>query len=95
MESTDRGNPEQMASTKTVAGVSLLDTTIERYDFFICITAAPIVFNQLFFSEFEPLVGTLLSYSVNAVAFLTRPIGGALFGHFGDRIGRSLRTASE
>jgi MHS family shikimate/dehydroshikimate transporter-like MFS transporter len=66
----------------------LLGTTIEWYDFFIYITAASIVFNQLFFPEFEPLVGTLLSYSVNAVAFLARPIGGALFGHFGDRIGR-------
>src|ERR671933_886429 len=88
MERTDRGNSEQTVSIKTVAGASLLGTTIEWYDFFIYITAAPIVFNQLFFSEFEPLVGTLLAYSVNAVAFLARPIGGALFGHFGDRIGR-------
>src|SRR5919202_983637 len=88
MERTDRDNAEQTASIKTVAGASLLGTTIEWYDFFIYITAASIVFNQVFFPEFEPLVGTLLSYSVNAVAFLARPIGGALFGHFGDRIGR-------
>ena len=88
MERTDRENSEQTVSIKTVAGASLLGTTIEWYDFFIYITAASLVFNQLFFPEFEPLVGTLLAYSVNAVAFVARPIGGALFGHFGDRIGR-------
>ncbi len=82
-EDTGRG-----ASIRTVAGASLLGTTIEWYDFFLYVTAASIVFNQLFFPEFEPLVGVLLAYSTNAVAFVARPIGGAVFGHFGDRIGR-------
>src|SRR5918998_1200418 len=78
----------QTTSIRQVAGASLLGTTIEWYDFFLYVTAVPLVFNQVFFPEFEPLVGTLLGYSTNAVAFVARPIGGAVFGHFGDRIGR-------
>ncbi len=88
MESTGREDGGRSASIGRVAGASLLGTTIEWYDFFLYVTAASLVFNQLFFPEFEPLVGTLLSYSVNAVAFAARPIGGAVFGHFGDRMGR-------
>src|SRR5918998_3526544 len=88
MESTGREDGGRSASIGRVAGASLLGTTIEWYDFFLYVTAASLVFNQLFFPEFEPLVGTLLSYSVNAVAFVARPIGGAVFGHFGDRMGR-------
>src|SRR5215203_6621554 len=78
----------QTTSIRQVAGASLLGTTIEWYDFFLYVTAVPLVFNRVFFPEFEPLVGTLLGYSTNAVAFVARPIGGAVFGHFGDRIGR-------
>ena len=88
MERAGGENGGQTASIRQVAGASLLGTTIEWYDFFLYVTAASLVFNQIFFPEFEPLVGTLLSYSVNAVAFIARPIGGAVFGHFGDRIGR-------
>ena len=88
MERAGGENGRQTASIQQVAGASLLGTTIEWYDFFLYVTAASLVFNQIFFPEFEPLVGTLLSYSVNAVAFIARPIGGAVFGHFGDRIGR-------
>ena len=65
----DRG---QTASIRQVALASLLGTTIEWYDFFIYVTAASFVFNKLFFPEFEPLVGTLLAYSTNAVAFAAR-----------------------
>jgi MFS transporter, MHS family, shikimate and dehydroshikimate transport protein len=81
----DRG---QNASMKRVAAASLLGTTIEWYDFFIYITAASIVFNKLFFPSYAPLVGTLLALSVSAVGFVARPVGGAIFGHFGDRVGR-------
>ncbi|HLM77948.1 MAG TPA: MFS transporter [Rubrobacteraceae bacterium] len=88
MERLGGQDREQTASIRQVAGASLLGTTIEWYDFFLYVTAASLIFNQLFFPEFEPLVGTLLSYSVNAVAFVARPIGGAVFGHFGDRMGR-------
>ena len=88
MERTGGQEEGRSASIRRVALASLLGTTIEWYDFFLYVTAASLVFNQIFFPEFEPLIGTLLSYSVNAVAFVARPIGGALFGHFGDRMGR-------
>lgn len=88
MERNGGGDGEQGASIGRVAGASLLGTTIEWYDFFLYVTAASLVFNQVFFPDFEPLVGIILSYSVNAIAFIARPIGGAVFGHFGDRIGR-------
>lgn len=67
---------------------SLAGTTIEWYEFFIYGTAAALVFGDLFFPSSNPLVGTLLSLSTFAIAFVARPLGGALFGHFGDRIGR-------
>jgi metabolite-proton symporter len=88
MERLGGEDREQTASIRQVAGASLLGTTIEWYDFFLYVTAASLVFNQVFFPEFEPLWGVLLAYSVNAVAFVARPIGGAVFGHFGDRLGR-------
>lgn len=88
MERTGGGNGEQTASIGRVAAASLLGTTIEWYDFFLYLTAVPLVFNKIFFPEFEPLVGVLLGYSAGLVAFIARPIGGAVFGHFGDRVGR-------
>ena len=87
----DRVGGEDMgrtASPRQVAAASLLGTTIEWYDFFIYVTAASFVFSELFFPSYAPLVGTLLALSTNAVGFVARPIGGAVFGHFGDRIGR-------
>jgi len=67
---------------------SLIGTSLEWYDFFIYGTAAALVFNQLFFPEFEPLVGTLLAFTTYAVGFVARPLGGVIFGHYGDKIGR-------
>ncbi|MFC9766183.1 MFS transporter [Rhodococcus jostii] len=67
---------------------SLSGTTVEWYEFFIYGTAAALVFNKLFFPAFDPLIGTLFSLSTFAIAFIARPVGGAIFGHFGDRIGR-------
>jgi MHS family shikimate/dehydroshikimate transporter-like MFS transporter len=75
-------------AVRKVALASLLGTTVEWYDYFIYSTAAAIAFNVLFFPTFDPLVGTLLAFSTFAVGFVARPIGGAVFGHFGDRIGR-------
>jgi MFS family permease len=63
-------------------------TTIEWYDFFIYGTAAGLVFPKLFFPNSDPLVGTLLAFSTYFVGFIGRPIGAAIFGHYGDRIGR-------
>ena len=73
---------------RTVVGASLIGTTIEWFDFFIYGVASALVFNRLFFPSFEPLTGTLLAFSTYALGFLARPLGGVIFGHFGDRIGR-------
>ena len=67
---------------------SLVGTTIEWYDFFLYGSAAALVFNKLFFPEYDPLVGTMLAFATYAVGFVARPLGGIVFGHFGDRIGR-------
>ena len=75
-------------SVRKVALASFIGTTIEWYDFFLYGTAAALVFNELFFPEAEPLIGTLLAFSTYAVGFAARPIGGVVFGHYGDRIGR-------
>jgi metabolite-proton symporter len=71
-----------------VIAASLIGTTIEWYDFFLYGAAAALVFNKLFFPSFDPLVGTLLAFATYAVGFVARPLGGIVFGHFGDRIGR-------
>lgn len=66
----------------------MIGTTIEWYDFFLYTSAAALVFNKVFFPEADPLTGTLLSFGTYAIGFVARPIGGLVFGHFGDRIGR-------
>ena len=82
-----------MASSETtplrrVVMASLIGTTIEWYDFFLYGSAAALIFNKLFFPEFDPLTGTLLAFATYALGFVARPVGGIVFGHFGDRIGR-------
>src|SRR5690606_3287022 len=67
---------------------SATGTTVEWYDFFLYGVAAALVFPQKFFPESDPYVGTLLAFSTYFVGFAARPVGAALFGHFGDRIGR-------
>ena len=71
-----------------VVAASLIGTTIEWYDFFLYGSAAALVFNKLFFPEFDPLVGTMLAFATYALGFVARPVGGIVFGHYGDRIGR-------
>ncbi|GAA2787880.1 MFS transporter [Saccharopolyspora taberi] len=80
-------NPPRSAIAKIV-GASLIGTTIEWYDFFLFTSAAALVFNTLFFPAADPLTGTLLAFLSYAVGFVARPIGGLVFGHFGDRVGR-------
>jgi len=75
-------------SIGTIAFASAIGTTIEWYDFFLFGVVTPLVFNKLFFPNFDPLVGTLLAYTTFFVGFISRPIGGIIFGHYGDRIGR-------
>ncbi|MGK3203153.1 MFS transporter [Amycolatopsis sp. MEPSY49] len=76
------------AHERRVALASLIGGSIEYYEFFIYGLSASLVFGKLFFPSADPLAGTLLALSTFAVAFLARPVGGWLFGHFGDRIGR-------
>lgn len=71
-----------------IAFAGTVGTIIEWYDFLIYGTAAALVFNKLFFPTIDPAAGTLAALATYAVGFLARPLGGALFGHFGDRIGR-------
>ncbi|MEX3810788.1 MFS transporter [Paraburkholderia sp. BR13439] len=67
---------------------STIGTTIEWYDFFLYSTVTGLVFAKLFFPESDPLVGTLQAFLIYAVGFIARPVGAAIFGHYGDRIGR-------
>jgi metabolite-proton symporter len=72
----------------TVLFASLIGTTIEFFDFYIYATAAVLVFPKLFFPAADPAAATLSSLATFAIAFFARPVGSAVFGHFGDRIGR-------
>jgi MFS family permease len=65
-------------------------TVIEAYDFLLYVIVAPLVFAKLYFPSSEPLAGTLQAFGIYAVGFVARPVGAALFGHFGDRIGRKV-----
>jgi MFS family permease len=67
---------------------STIGTTIEWYDFFLYSTASGLVFARLFFPESDPLTGTLNAFGIYFVGFIARPIGAAIFGHYGDRVGR-------
>ncbi|GDY29039.1 MFS transporter [Gandjariella thermophila] len=71
-----------------VLGASMIGTTVEWYDFFLYGSAAALVFNKLFFPGSDPLVGTMLAFLTYALGFVARPLGGVVFGHFGDRLGR-------
>lgn len=75
-------------SPRQVLFASLIGTTIEFFDFYIYATAAVLVFPHLFFPKSDPAAATLASLATFGIAFLARPVGSALFGHFGDRIGR-------
>jgi MHS family shikimate/dehydroshikimate transporter-like MFS transporter len=73
---------------RRVVAASMIGATIEWYDFFLYGTVAGIVFNKLFFPVQDPVISILLAYTTFAVGFVARPVGGLIFGHFGDRIGR-------
>jgi metabolite-proton symporter len=71
-----------------VVAASFVGTAIEWYDFFLYGTAAALVFPRLFFPTADPLAGTMAAFATYAVGFVARPIGGVVFGHYGDRVGR-------
>ena len=81
-------SPKPINTPQQVLFASLIGTTIEFFDFYIYATAAVLVFPRLFFPASDPASATLASLATFAIAFLARPLGSALFGHFGDRIGR-------
>jgi metabolite-proton symporter len=78
----------QDRNMRRVVFASLIGATVEWYDFFLYGVVAGIVFSKLYFPSSDPLISTLLAYTTFAVGFVTRPLGGVIFGHFGDRIGR-------
>jgi MFS family permease len=80
--------PDPTTNRRRTLVSSALGTTIEWYDFLLYGFLAPVVFNKLFFPTFDPRVGTILVFSTLAVGYCARPLGGLIFGHFGDRIGR-------
>ncbi|MEK6439120.1 MFS transporter [Pseudonocardia sp. T1-2H] len=79
---------EVRRSLPRVVLASLVGATIEWYDFFLYSAAAALVFNTVFFPASDPLVGTMLALGTYALGFVARPVGGIVFGHFGDRVGR-------
>jgi MFS family permease len=79
---------EHGAQLRRAVIASTIGTTIEWYDFFIYGTVTGLVFPKLYFPESDPLVGTLQAFAIYAVGFIARPVGAAIFGHYGDRIGR-------
>ena len=85
---SDTTGQDQKRNMRRVALTSLAGTSIEWYDFFLYATAAAVIFPIAFFPQEDPTTALLISFSSLAVGFLARPLGGIVFGHFGDRIGR-------
>src|SRR5215469_9383969 len=86
---TPSGNAARKPSlTGRVIFASAIGTTAEWYDFLLYGSAASLVFGKVFFPKSDPLNGAMLSFATFGVGFLARPIGGIVFGHFGDRVGR-------
>jgi MFS family permease len=92
-EGHDEPDAQRRRRLRIVVAASLLGTTVEWYDFFLYATAAGLVFHRVFFPSESSVVGTLLAFATFAVGFLMRPIGGLVFGHIGDRIGRKRSLA--
>jgi MFS family permease len=92
-EGHHESDAERRGRLRIVVAASLLGTTVEWYDFFLYATAAGLVFNKVFFPDASSLVGTLLAFATFAVGFVMRPIGGLVFGHIGDRVGRKRSLA--
>lgn len=83
-----KGATIKRPTTPRLVTASLVGTTLEWYDFTIYNTLAALIFNRLFFPSFDPLAGTVLAFSTYAVGYVSRPLGGVIFGHLGDKLGR-------
>ena len=79
---------EHRAQLRRALIASTIGTTIEWYDFLLYSTVTGLVFAKLFFPDSDPLIGTLQAYVIFYIGFVARPVGAAIFGHYGDRIGR-------
>ena len=79
---------KERPSVGRVTFAAAIGATVEWYDFFLYGLVAALIFNKQYVPSNDPLVGTMLAYGTFAVGFLARPIGGVVFGHFGDRVGR-------
>src|ERR1700716_528010 len=79
---------EHQVQLRRAVIASTIGTAIEWYDFFLYSTVTGLVFAKLFFPHSDPLVGVLEAFAIYAVGFIARPIGAAIFGHYGDRVGR-------
>lgn len=88
MTTVDPQDRAYRSQLRKVVFSSFLGSTLEYYDFLLYGTMAALVFNKVFFSELDPVAGTVASLGTFAVGYFARPVGGILFGHFGDRIGR-------
>jgi MFS family permease len=92
-ETLDETHSQRRRRLRIVVAASLLGTTVEWYDFFLYATAAGLVFSKVFFPGETSFIGTLLAFATFAVGFVMRPIGGLVFGHIGDRVGRKRSLA--
>src|SRR3981189_1350422 len=81
-------DPEHKRQLRRAVIASTIGTAIEWYDFFLYSTVTGLVFPRLYFPHSDPWVGTLEAFGIYAVGFAARPVGAAIFGHYGDRIGR-------
>src|SRR5215470_4166350 len=92
--SRDRLSPHLAVDTLTrtskgrLAAASAVGTTLEWYDFTVYNTLAALIFNRLFFPSFDRMTGIILAFSTYAVGYISRPLGGVVFGHLGDKLGR-------
>jgi MHS family shikimate/dehydroshikimate transporter-like MFS transporter len=84
---------EKTTEIKRIVASSVIGTAVEWYDFLIYGTASALVFNKLFFPLSNPALGTIAAFGTYAVGYLARPLGAAVFGHFGDRGGRKAMLA--
>src|ERR1700750_1647968 len=94
VEPSTKGTPEEGKQVRLAIVSSVIGTSIEWYDFFLYGTAAALVFPKLFFPDSSAYAGTLAAFATYAVGFAARPVGAAIFGHFGDRIGRKATLIS-
>src|SRR5215469_16874999 len=90
LETAGLSDTEHAAQLRRAVIASTVGTVIEAYDFLLYGLVAPLALAKLYFPAADPLVGTLQAFAIYAVGFLSRPIGAAIFGHYGDRIGRKV-----